>query len=117
MGWMMCAIFIVFFATSLPVLAFGEAFCGIPWGVFRKSTEIVFGDPLVADESRNSLYVLCRRARADGVATLCHGIRLHVLGRRYLVVIRCPTGLPYHRVSMGYVLATDRASSFLIHFD
>lgn len=35
MGWMICAIFIVFFAPSLSVLALGEAMCGIPWGVFQ----------------------------------------------------------------------------------
>lgn len=35
MGWMGVAIFIVFFAPSLSVLAFGESMCGIPWGVFQ----------------------------------------------------------------------------------
>ncbi|KAJ4349230.1 hypothetical protein N0V95_004766 [Ascochyta clinopodiicola] len=35
MAWMFAAIFIVFFAPSLSVLAFGEAMCGIPWGVFQ----------------------------------------------------------------------------------
>jgi MFS transporter, SP family, general alpha glucoside:H+ symporter len=32
---MMCMIFIVFFAPSLSVLAFGEFMCGISWGVFQ----------------------------------------------------------------------------------
>lgn len=35
MVWMAAAVFIVFFAPSLPVLAFGESMCGIPWGVFQ----------------------------------------------------------------------------------
>jgi SP family general alpha glucoside:H+ symporter-like MFS transporter len=35
MAWMCGAIFITFFAPSLSVLAFGEAMCGIPWGVFQ----------------------------------------------------------------------------------
>ncbi|KAG9594539.1 sugar transporter, partial [Aureobasidium melanogenum] len=35
MVWLIGAIFIPFFAPSLPVLAVGEALCGIPWGVFQ----------------------------------------------------------------------------------
>lgn len=35
MVWMTAALFIPVFAPSLPVLAFGEAMCGIPWGVFQ----------------------------------------------------------------------------------
>ncbi|GAB7366570.1 hypothetical protein MBLNU230_g8556t1 [Neophaeotheca triangularis] len=35
MGWMFCAVFIIFFAPSLEVLAFGEAMCGISWGIFQ----------------------------------------------------------------------------------
>jgi hypothetical protein len=35
MAWMAIVIFIPFFAPSLKVLAFGEAMCGIPWGVFQ----------------------------------------------------------------------------------
>ncbi|KAK1926007.1 general substrate transporter [Papiliotrema laurentii] len=35
MFWMMAVIFIVVFAPNLEVLAFGEAMCGIPWGVFQ----------------------------------------------------------------------------------
>ncbi|KAH7171272.1 putative MFS alpha-glucoside transporter [Dactylonectria macrodidyma] len=35
MVWMAVAIFIPFFAPSLSVLAFGEAMCGISWGVFQ----------------------------------------------------------------------------------
>ncbi|ORX35415.1 general substrate transporter [Kockovaella imperatae] len=35
MAWMAAAIFIPFFSRSLPVLAFGEAMCGISWGVFQ----------------------------------------------------------------------------------
>lgn len=37
MAWMVAAIFVTFFAPSLSVLAFGEAMCGIPWGVFQVS--------------------------------------------------------------------------------
>ncbi|KAB5566695.1 putative MFS alpha-glucoside transporter, partial [Coniochaeta sp. 2T2.1] len=35
MAWMAVTIFIPVFAPSLPVLAFGEAMCGISWGVFQ----------------------------------------------------------------------------------
>lgn len=35
MAWLIVVIFIPVFAPSLPVLAFGEAMCGIPWGVFQ----------------------------------------------------------------------------------
>ncbi|KAL4812538.1 general substrate transporter [Aspergillus spinulosporus] len=35
MAWMAVAIFVPVFAPNLSVLAFGEAFCGIPWGVFQ----------------------------------------------------------------------------------
>ncbi|KAJ5692605.1 hypothetical protein N7462_002028 [Penicillium macrosclerotiorum] len=35
MAWMAIVIFIPVFSQSLSVLAFGEAMCGIPWGVFQ----------------------------------------------------------------------------------
>jgi len=35
MAWLTVTIFITFFAPSLSVLAFGQAMCGIPWGVFQ----------------------------------------------------------------------------------
>lgn len=35
MSRMACSIFIVFFAPSLAVLAWGEAMCGVSWGVFQ----------------------------------------------------------------------------------
>jgi MFS transporter, SP family, general alpha glucoside:H+ symporter len=35
MLWMAACIFIPFFAPSLPILAWGEAMCGISWGVFQ----------------------------------------------------------------------------------
>lgn len=35
MVWMTAVLFIPVFAPSLSVLAFGEAMCGIPWGVFQ----------------------------------------------------------------------------------
>lgn len=34
---MAVTIFIPVFAPSLPILAWGEAMCGIPWGVFQVS--------------------------------------------------------------------------------
>jgi SP family general alpha glucoside:H+ symporter-like MFS transporter len=37
MTWLTATIFIPVFAPSLPVLAFGEAMCGIAWGVFQVS--------------------------------------------------------------------------------
>ena len=40
MVWLVGAIFIPFFAPSLPVLAVGEALCGIPWGVFQVSQPV-----------------------------------------------------------------------------
>ncbi|KIX00578.1 uncharacterized protein Z518_09643 [Rhinocladiella mackenziei CBS 650.93] len=39
MVWMAIAIFIPVFTPSLSVLAFGQAMCGIPWGVFQACTE------------------------------------------------------------------------------
>lgn len=41
MVWMTAAIFIPVFAPSLSVLAFGEALCGIPWGVFQVSSYLL----------------------------------------------------------------------------
>ncbi|CRG86964.1 General alpha-glucoside permease [Talaromyces islandicus] len=35
LGWMAVMIFIPFFAPSLPILAWGEAMCGVSWGVFQ----------------------------------------------------------------------------------
>ena len=35
MAWLVAATFIPVFAPSLPILAFGEAMCGIGWGVFQ----------------------------------------------------------------------------------
>jgi hypothetical protein len=35
MCWMMVMIFIPVFAPSLPILAWGEAMCGVSWGVFQ----------------------------------------------------------------------------------
>lgn len=37
MCWMMVMIFIPVFAPSLSILAFGEAMCGVSWGVFQVS--------------------------------------------------------------------------------
>lgn len=39
MGWMTLAIFIPVFSPSLQILAFGEAMCGVSWGVFQVSVE------------------------------------------------------------------------------
>lgn len=38
MAWMTVMIFIPVFAPSLSVLAFGEAMCGVSWGVFQVRT-------------------------------------------------------------------------------
>ena len=35
MAWMGVMIFIPVFAPSLPILAWGEAMCGVSWGVFQ----------------------------------------------------------------------------------
>jgi SP family general alpha glucoside:H+ symporter-like MFS transporter len=35
MTWMAVMIFIPVFAPSLPILAWGEAMCGVSWGVFQ----------------------------------------------------------------------------------
>jgi len=53
MVWLVGAIFIPFFAPSLPVLAVGEALCGIPWGVFQVSR-------CFSDKSRLVLTILHR---------------------------------------------------------
>jgi MFS family permease len=37
LAWMCITIFGPVFATSLPLLAFGEAMCGVSWGVFQAS--------------------------------------------------------------------------------
>jgi SP family general alpha glucoside:H+ symporter-like MFS transporter len=46
MAWMSVMIFIPVFAPSLPVLAFGEAMCGVSWGVFQVCTHF-FRSPFV----------------------------------------------------------------------
>lgn len=38
LAWMCITIFGPVFATSLPLLAFGEAMCGVSWGVFQVSS-------------------------------------------------------------------------------
>jgi SP family general alpha glucoside:H+ symporter-like MFS transporter len=35
MAWMAVMIFIPVFAPSLSILAWGEAMCGVSWGVFQ----------------------------------------------------------------------------------
>lgn len=45
MAWMAVMVFIPVFAPSLPVLAWGEAMCGVSWGVFQV--------PLVINTSNN----------------------------------------------------------------
>jgi SP family general alpha glucoside:H+ symporter-like MFS transporter len=37
MAWEVAMIFLTFFAPNLSVLAFGEAMCGVGWGVFQVS--------------------------------------------------------------------------------
>lgn len=40
MGWMAAVIAIPCFAPSLPILAWGEAMCGVSWGVFQVSDQV-----------------------------------------------------------------------------
>lgn len=42
MAWMTVMIFIPVFAPSLPVLAFGEAMCGVSWGVFQVCLDLTW---------------------------------------------------------------------------
>ncbi|ETN41289.1 uncharacterized protein HMPREF1541_03224 [Cyphellophora europaea CBS 101466] len=61
MAWLCAAIFIAVFAPNLSVLAFGEAMCGISWGVFQTLTttyacEIV---PIVLREYVTAYVCLC----------------------------------------------------------
>lgn len=41
MAWMAVMIFIPVFAPSLPVLAWGEAMCGVSWGVFQVNSQFL----------------------------------------------------------------------------
>lgn len=63
MTWMTVMIFIPVFAPSLPVLAWGEAMCGVSWGVFQVSPGQL-GDPrTTADLAGSSVFI----AAADQV--------------------------------------------------
>lgn len=57
MAWMTVMIFIPVFAPSLPVLAFGEAMCGVSWGVFQVCPYIFRSllsvDPPIKSNTRN----------------------------------------------------------------
>lgn len=89
----MAAAFIPFFTPNLQVLAFGEAMCGIAWGVFRKCKAIKL--PYKAHTAdRNLVDLLCRRSGANHLETFCHRLRLHVLGSWNFALFRCPTSRP-----------------------
>ncbi|ETI28107.1 hypothetical protein G647_00556 [Cladophialophora carrionii CBS 160.54] len=47
MVWMAVVLFIPVFAPSLSVLAFGEAMCGIPWGVFQQTLSTTYACEVV----------------------------------------------------------------------
>jgi MFS family permease len=96
MGFMTAAIFVPVFAPSLSVLAFGEAMCGIPWGIFRE-----FESSTASADQRNTLHGLCIRNRAHRLAALCDCIRLHVLGGGDFDVFRRCAWVYSNRERMG----------------
>lgn len=86
MAWLTIAIFIPFFAPSLSVLAFGEAMCGIAWGVFQvflfDLNCLVFTLIIV-----DLVYLIRMRSRSYYPSPLCHRLRVHVLGRRHPAIL------------------------------
>lgn len=52
MAWMAVMIFIPVFAPSLPVLAWGEAMCGVSWGVFQVCLNSASRKGILADANR-----------------------------------------------------------------
>lgn len=80
--WMALMIFIPVFAPSLPVLAFGEAMCGISWGVFQVSLS-TDGATLSQLIGPGSLHLIRFRSRPYRSQTLRHRLCLHVLGCRH----------------------------------
>lgn len=49
MAYLVGTIFILAFAPSLSILAFGEALCGVAWGVFQVSTSQFYFMNLLTD--------------------------------------------------------------------
>jgi len=85
MAWLAASIFISFFAPSLSVLAFGEAMCGISWGVFQviyllPNVPLLFHLIRVYPDSHNYLRMW---GCPDCPPTLRHFMGLYVLGRRH----------------------------------
>lgn len=102
MAWMAVMIFIPFFAPSLSVLAFGEAMCGVSWGVFQvRSTQLLCSFDILhmfihcicghvlTTWSIDSYHYLRVWSRPDGSETICNRLCLHVLGCWNLTVIWC----------------------------
>jgi hypothetical protein len=93
MGWMMVMIFIPVFAPSLSILAWGEAMCGVSWGVFQVSFGVslipknVFG--LTKFDPLDPFHNVCMRSRSHRSPTICHRLCVHVLGCGYPPLIRC----------------------------
>lgn len=52
MAWMAVVIAIPVFAPSLPILAWGEAMCGISWGVFQVSLRTLSRREIVSSSSK-----------------------------------------------------------------
>jgi SP family general alpha glucoside:H+ symporter-like MFS transporter len=79
MAWMAACVFISFFAPSLPVLAWGEAMCGVSWGVFQTLTatyacEVV---PIILRPYVTSYVCICWGMGillSSGVIRACAGI-------------------------------------------
>jgi hypothetical protein len=71
MAWMTVVIFIPFFAPSLSILAFGEAMCGIPWGVFQVRHLTLISGRLPIDVDRR-----CRQHTLARLSPLCSGLTL-----------------------------------------
>jgi len=90
MTWMAVMIFIPVFAPSLSILAWGEAMCGVSWGVFQVSPDLCFctvpGNNLSYSDALHG--IRCRGCPRRS-KTLCHRLCLHVLGCRYSPLIWC----------------------------
>lgn len=56
MAWMAVMIFIPVFAPSLPVLAWGEAMCGVSWGVFQVCLDFASRKGTLADATVARLF-------------------------------------------------------------
>lgn len=59
MAYLVAAIFIIAFAPSLPVLALGEALCGVAWGVFQVSLLLACHYSRILLTLSDTFYYLC----------------------------------------------------------